>query len=85
MKKNLALMPTEITERKIYLIRGVKVMLDSDLARLYQVSTKSLNLAIRRNKYRFPKDFMFQLNKKESLNLRFQIETSSSSYGGRRY
>ncbi len=60
-------------------------MLDSDLAELYQVPTKSLNLAVRRNSGRFPKDFMFQLSEAEFKNLRFQIETSSLGYGGRRY
>ncbi len=60
-------------------------MLDSDLAALYRVPTKSLNLAVRRNRARFPDDFMFQLTQEEADNLRFQIETSSSSHGGRRY
>ena len=77
--------PLELVERRIYLIRGQKVMLDSDLAELYQVPTKSLNLAVRRNAERFPADFMFQLSKEEFENLRFQFETSSSGYGGRRY
>lgn len=58
-------------------------MLDADLAELYAVPTKSLNLAVRRNITRFPDDFMFQLTSKEAVNLRFQIETSS--WGGRRY
>jgi len=58
-------------------------MLDKDLAVLYGVETKVLNLAVRRNIDRFPLDFMFQLNVDEFENLRFQIETSS--YGGRRY
>ena len=53
--------PVEFIERKIYLIRGHKVMLDSDLAGLYQVPTKILNQAVRRNLDRFPADFMFQL------------------------
>lgn len=60
-------------------------MLDSDLADLYGVETKFFNRAIKRNKDRFPNDFMFQLTEKESQNLRFQIGTSSSRYGGRRY
>ncbi|KKT89821.1 MAG: KilA-N, DNA-binding domain protein [Parcubacteria group bacterium GW2011_GWC1_45_14] len=58
-------------------------MLDSDLAVLYDVETKNLNKAVKRNIARFPDDFMFQLNKKEFENLRFQIVTSG--YGGRRY
>ncbi len=70
-------------EKRIYVIRGHKVMLDSDLAELYGVPTKALNLAVRRNKIRFPKDFMFQLTPNEKENLRFQFETSS--WGGRRY
>ena len=77
---------TDLIERKIYLIRGQKVMIDSDLAALYEVPTKSLNLGVRRNKVRFPEDFMFQLTTEEADGLRFQIETSSSgTHGGRRY
>lgn len=67
---------------KIYLIRGQKVMLDEDLAELYQETTKRLNEQVRRNKERFPKDFMFPLTKKEFENLKLQIATSS--WGGRR-
>jgi hypothetical protein len=73
----------EFIERRIHLIRGQKVMLDSDLAELYQVETKSLNKAVSRNIDRFPLDFMFRLTKQELLNLRFQFGTSS--WGGRRY
>ncbi len=73
----------DIIERKIFLIRGLSVMLDRDLAGLYGVLTKSLNLAVRRNIDRFPSDFMFQLTKEEYDNLRFQFETSS--WGGVRY
>jgi hypothetical protein len=51
----------ELVERRIYLIRGQKVMRDADLAELYQALTKNLNLAVRRNADRFPPDFMFQL------------------------
>jgi len=75
----------KLVERKIYFIRGQKVMLDSDLAELYQVPTKALNLAIKRKKGRFPRDFMFRLTKKESEYLRFQSETSNDGRGGRRY
>ena len=57
----LVRVPDEVVERRIYLIRGVKVMLDSDLAGLYGVTTGNLNLAVRRNAERFPPDFMFQL------------------------
>jgi len=69
--------PVELIERKIYLIRGHKVMLDSDLAGLYQVATKVLNQAVRRNLDRFPADFMFQLNEEELENWRSQIVTSN--------
>lgn len=72
-------------ESLIHVIRGQKVMLDSDLAVLYGVPTKSLNLSVRRNLLRFPIDFMFQLNKGESAALRLQIETSKIGRGGRRY
>ncbi len=77
--------PVEFIERRIYLIRGQRVMLDTDLAALYQVTTGNLNLAVRRNLGRFPRDFMFQLSKAEFENLRLQFATSSSGYGGRRY
>jgi hypothetical protein len=60
-------------------------MLDSALAALYGVPTKSLNLAVRRNRRRFPEDFMFRLDKEETASLRFQSETSNTARGGRRY
>ena len=69
----------------IYVINGQKVMLDSDLAKLYKVETKVQNQAIKRNIKRFPEDFMFQLSFDQYDNLRSQIVTSSSNYGGRRY
>ena len=69
----------------IYSIRGKQVMLDSGLASLYQVETKNLNKAVKRNIERFPASFCFQLTEEEVENLRFQIGTSSLSYGGRRY
>jgi hypothetical protein len=76
----------EIIERKIYLIRDCKVMLDRDLADLYEVPTKVLNQAVRRNLDRFPADFMFQLSDAELENcLRSQIVTSKVGRGGRRY
>jgi hypothetical protein len=74
--------PSKI-EGLIYLVRGRRVMLDSDLAALYGVRTKALNLAVKRNLGRFPDDFSFQLSAAETRNLRFQIETSS--WGGSRY
>lgn len=77
------IIPSEKIASKIYIIRNKKVMMDRDLAKLYGVPTKSLNLAVKRNIKRFPGDFMFQLSKDESKNLRLQIETSS--WGGLRY
>ena len=71
----------EIVE-KIYIIRGMKVMLDRDLADMYAVQTRDLNKAVKRNMSRFPEDFMFQLTKDEASNLMFQIGTSK--WGGTR-
>ena len=78
-----SLIPLEKIEDKILLIRGQKVMIDRDLAMLYSVETKVLIQAVKRNKERFPAEFMFQLTPKEFENLRSQIVTSS--WGGRRY
>ena len=69
----------------IYEIRGFKVMLDSDLAHLYEVPTKRLNEAVKRNLARFPKHYMFQLTNDEFESLRSQIATSNKTRGGRRY
>jgi len=77
------LIPIELIASKIYLIRGVKVMLDRDLAELYGVETKRLKEQVRRNIERFPEDFMFELTKDEINNLRSQFATSS--WGGARY
>ena len=82
-KKSKVLVPTERIERAILLIRGQKVMLDEDLARLYEVETRILTQAVKRNLSRFPEDFMFQLTPAEWKNLRSQFVTSS--WGGRRY
>jgi len=71
-------------ERGIHLIRGRKVMLDSDLAALYQVQTFRLNEAVKRNKTRFPADFMFQLTRKETESLTSQAAISKKGRGGRR-
>ncbi len=71
-------------QNRIFEIRGERVMLDRDLAALYETETKSLNLAVKRNLKRFPKDFMFQLTKEEYESLRLQIETSKGR-GGTRY
>jgi hypothetical protein len=69
--------PVELIERRIYLIRRHKIMLDSDLADLYQVETKALNRAVHRNVSRFPGDFMFQLTAEEAESLRYQTGTSN--------
>lgn len=73
--------PVEVIERRIYLIRGQKVMMDSDLAELYRVPTKVLNQAVRRNASRFPEDFMFQLTQEEASALRSQIVTLEKGRG----
>ena len=72
-----SLVPSERIEQKILLIRGQKVMLDSDLAELYEVQTRVLNQAVKRNLNRFPEDFMFQLTKEELENWRSQFVTSN--------
>jgi len=78
--------PAQFIERRIYLIRGQKVMIDSDLADLYQVETFNLNKAVKRNSTRFPEDFMFQLTNEEADALRFQVGMSKiAGRGGRRY
>lgn len=75
----------DVLARRIHLIRGQKVMLDADLAELYEVPTKRLNEQVRRNLERFPSDFMFQLTAEEYEALRSQIATSNGGRGGRRY
>lgn len=77
--------PIELIGQRIYVIRGQKVMLDSDLAELYRVPTFRLNEAVKRNQERFPADFMFQLLKEEAGSLRSQIAMSNKGRGGRRY
>ena len=77
-------MQQTVIQQRIYEIRGYKVMLDFDLAELYEVETKRLKEAVRRNKVRFPDDFMFQLTKNEFDSLRSQIATSNKR-GGTRY
>jgi len=83
MAKRKAAVPVERIEKAILIIRGEKVILDRDLAELYQVETKQLKRAVRRNMERFPVDFMFELTKKEFENLRSHFGTSS--WGGTRY
>jgi hypothetical protein len=78
----MELLPQQIIESKIYMLRGKKVMLDKDLAALYGVETFNLNKAVKRNIDRFPEDFMFQLDKKEFNNLIFHF--GISSWGGTR-
>lgn len=77
------LIPAEVIATKILIVRGKRVMLDSDLAILYEVKTKRLNEQVARNKKRFPEDFMFQLTEEEADFLRSQNATSKR--GGRRY
>ncbi len=79
-----ALVPVEDIAHRIHTIRGQRVMLDSDLAILYGVTTKQLNQAVRRNRRRFPSDFVFRLTLDEASNLKSQLVTSSSQWGGRR-
>ena len=77
--------PVQLIERKIYLIRDQKVMIDVDLAERYGVPTKRLNEQINRNRGRFPEDFMFRLTEDEAESLRSQFVTSKPGRGGRRY
>ncbi len=86
MENKLIITSKEI-ENQIYTVRGQQVMLDSDLASIYQVETKVFNQAVKRNAERFPENFRFQLAQQEfdTINLRSQIVTSSLNYGGRRY
>jgi hypothetical protein len=76
--------PSETIERAILFIRGQKVILDADLAKLYGVETKALNRSVNRNRERFPADFMFALTSQELRALRCQIGTSNIGRGGRR-
>lgn len=78
------LVPAERIQSRILVLRGVRVVLDRDLAELYGVPTKRLNEQVRRNVERFPADFCFQLDPQELANLRSQIATSSGRHGGRR-
>jgi len=81
--KKEMMIPDEVIMSKIYIIRGQKVILDKDLAELYEVETKALKQAVRRNMDIFPEHFMFELTEDEFTNLRSQIVTSS--WGGQRY
>jgi len=84
MQKNVVAIPAELIEERIYLIRGQKVILDRDLAKLYAVPTRALNQSVRRNARRFPTDFMFQLNNEEFENWRSQFVISKSDRMGLR-
>ena len=84
MPEESSLVPSDRIERLILVLRGEKVILDSDIATLYEVETKVLVRAMKRNLERFPSDFMFQLTTGELEDLRCQFGTSSS-WGGRRY
>ncbi|WP_134091368.1 ORF6N domain-containing protein [Olivibacter sp. XZL3] len=84
MNSNAIISRKEI-ENLIYTVRGKQVMLDKDLAMLYQVETKNLNKAVKRNIERFPETFCFRLTEQESETLTFQIGTSNAGRGGRRY
>ena len=81
----LEIIPVEQIERRIYLIRGQKVMLDATLAEMYEVETRVLLQAVKRNLDRFPKDFMFRLEPEEADRLRSQTVISKPGRGGRRY
>jgi hypothetical protein len=83
-KRQAVAVSAEQIEQQIHLIRGQRVMLDSDLAKLYGVPTKVLNQAVKRNRSRFPDDFAFQLTGQEVTDLKSQIVTSSFGHGGRR-
>ena len=85
--ENKLIITSKKIENQIYTVRGQQVMLDSDLASIYQVETKVFNQAVKRNAERFPENFRFQLAQQEfdTINLRSQIVTSSLNYGGRRY
>lgn len=84
LKDPKATIPEDQILNAILFIRGEKVILDYDLARLYGVETKRLNEQVRRNIEKFPDDFMFQMTPEEFNNLKSQIATSSSGWGGRR-
>jgi hypothetical protein len=81
----IAIIPDEVVMSKIYVIRGVKVMLDRDLAELYGVETKYLKRQVNRNAIRFPEDFMFQLTAQEFNEWRRQFVTSNEDKMGLRY
>jgi hypothetical protein len=85
MKTNQVQAPLPDIDTLIVEVRGQKVILDADLARIYGLATKFLNRAVKRNPGRFPPDFVFQLSAEEAADLRFHFGTSKSLRGGRRY
>lgn len=84
-ESNMAMLSDEVIVNQIYFIRGQKVMLDRDLAKLYHVPTKVLKQSVKRNMMRFPEDFMFELTDEEFRNWRSQFVTSNSDLMGLRY
>jgi hypothetical protein len=80
MSKNTQLAVPEPVEPLLRVVRGERVILDSDLARLYGVETKALNRAVKRNADRFPSDFVFQLTREEAGSLRYQFGTSNAEH-----
>lgn len=83
--KNISVVSDELIINKIYLVRGQKIMIDRDLAELYGVETKRLKEAVRRNKARFPEDFMFEMNEEEFENWRTHFASSKKDRQGLRY
>ena len=81
--KSYSIIPLEIIEKRIFFLRGQKVMLDYQLAELYEVETKALKRAVKRNSDRFPKDFCFTLTREEFVHLRYHF--GASNRGGTRY
>ena len=84
LKKSKTNVPAEKIESCIHVVRGQRVMLDADLAELYEVTTSALNQAVKRNAERFPEDFAFQLTQQEFTALISQTVTSNTGHGGRR-
>jgi hypothetical protein len=84
MPSDSSIIPVERIEQCIFVIRGQKVIVDADLARFYGVTTARLNQQVRRNRKKFPPDFVFELTREEFDNLMLHFATSSSRYGGRR-
>lgn len=85
MTNELQMIDNQNLQNKIHTIRGVQVMLDRDLAELYQVETRRLNEQVKRNSERFPEEFMFQLSQEEFENWKSQFATSNDKMGLRKY